>query len=429
MKYLLTIVACVGVFIQASAGEWTAGLGNEPVAYGFEKNYAVIAGCAQPIKKAPDTLERNCGSFEKYAVSALKVLNGSHGTKVEVTFPRTWRRSFEVNDIHLFHAREAFDGPSVVEASGGTETTENATEVIGWFDEQLAEGGRADSLAAMGIEFKIPPFWHIERPAADIGGPLSLDNFRGAYREGGHRPPGGAEVSIAAVAFGPAESLEEIVARDIRGTTLEFKKSVVVGGLAGIEVAYSFDLAPSFIERHVAVYARRGELLYKFFLSYTRGDPQEKAFVTTFDNLVRSVKFVAYPPPFTAVSPRRNYRLSNERCGTKSLCAYVTDLKTGGKWLISETARDTYYKEFLGNLPEDAGWLYVSPVALAISPDEEKALLEMEVVANTYLTEELAKQNHGPDYFVPRSYVVSLRTGAILRVLRPEDHVTEWWKD
>ena len=170
---------------------------------------------------------------------------------------------------------------------------------------QILEGSRAiaqplpiiltitepsEVLAAKGLELALPATWHLDEPSLDIGGPISLNNFGGAYRQGGLRPLGGAEIDITVVQL-PALTLEEAINRDLQGTTIESTAGVQVGGESGIEVIYSFELISSLEEKNSAVYVPHNQLLYKFFLSYQLGDPREVEFLNTFDQLLASVQF------------------------------------------------------------------------------------------------------------------------------------------
>ncbi len=150
--------------------------------------------------------------------------------------------------------------------------------------------GTSEVLAAKGLELAFPTTWHLDEPSLDIGGPISLNNFGGAYRQGGLRPSGGAEIDITVVQL-PALTLEEAITRDLQGTTFESTADVQVGGESGIEVIYSFELIPSLEERNTVVYVPHNQLLYKFFLSYQLGDPREVEFLNTFYELLESVQF------------------------------------------------------------------------------------------------------------------------------------------
>ncbi len=150
--------------------------------------------------------------------------------------------------------------------------------------------GTSEVLAAKGLELTLPATWHLDEPSLDIGGPISLNNFGGAYRQGGLRPLGGAEIDITVVQL-PALTLEEAITRDLQGTTFESTADVQVGGESGIEVIYSFELISSLEERNAVVFVPHNQLLYKFFLSYQLGDPREVEFLNTFYELLESVQF------------------------------------------------------------------------------------------------------------------------------------------
>lgn len=145
-------------------------------------------------------------------------------------------------------------------------------------------------LSAKGLELTIPSTWSLDQTSLDLGGPISINNFGGVYRQGGIRPLGGAEIDVTNIQL-PTLTIQETIDRDLQGTTIESTTTVQVGGEDGTKVVYSFDLLPSFVEKNLAVYVPHNQLLYKFFLSYNLGDAQEAEFLETFEQFLAGVQF------------------------------------------------------------------------------------------------------------------------------------------
>jgi len=147
-----------------------------------------------------------------------------------------------------------------------------------------------ETITAMGITLDFPAELHLDQALLDQGGPISIDNFGGAYAQGGLAPQGGFVVNIAATQL-PPDSITEVINRDLQGVAIEFVRDAAVGGEAGKEVAYTYALGPANASRDLVVYVPHGTLLYKFFLSYRVNDPGEATFVATFESILSSVRF------------------------------------------------------------------------------------------------------------------------------------------
>jgi hypothetical protein len=146
-------------------------------------------------------------------------------------------------------------------------------------------------LSNQGVTVVYPPLWTVDQGSLSLGGPISLRNFP-QYSYGGIRPRGGADINIARAPFTQA-SLNETIATDLTGANIDSTSNEQVAGISATRVRYHADYTPITQERGVVVYVPFGAFLYKFYLSYDLGDPNEPTFLETFDDLVASTSLTA----------------------------------------------------------------------------------------------------------------------------------------
>jgi hypothetical protein len=147
----------------------------------------------------------------------------------------------------------------------------------------VALGG---TVTKLGVTVKYPTTWQVN---ANVSGPLALDNFSGAYLEGGLVPRGGASVDITRKPL-PDGTLDDTVATERARTGIDDKSSVT-GGVKGLRVTYHFDIPPDYAEKDVAVYVPHAGYLYSFFLTYNGGDSSEPRYSSYFNSMLNSVQF------------------------------------------------------------------------------------------------------------------------------------------
>lgn len=145
-------------------------------------------------------------------------------------------------------------------------------------------------IIAKGLEVIPPRGWMLDQQALDLGGPISLNNFNGAYDRGGLRPPNGAEIDIATVPL-PNLTMPQLIERDLAGAIIVSLAETEVNGRQGFKVSYIVDLLPSIREKNVAVYVPHKQMVYKFFLAYQEGRASEAQLLSTFDSFLATVRF------------------------------------------------------------------------------------------------------------------------------------------
>jgi hypothetical protein len=153
-----------------------------------------------------------------------------------------------------------------------------------------AQGGQ--SLQRSGLKLRYPPDWQLNAAVPEEG-PISLNNFKSQYSErGGIMPPGGAEIDISYLP-GASGSMKQIMTADLEDSeeqTID-QPRFQVGGVKATRASYTDTFAPGLVYRTVVVYVPRGGGLYKFFLTYHKGDPWEAPFVADFEQILKSVHF------------------------------------------------------------------------------------------------------------------------------------------
>ena len=148
------------------------------------------------------------------------------------------------------------------------------------------------SVERLNLTLRYPEDWQLNQRLNLRDDPISLNNFNSSYLRGGIIPVGGADIDVARF---PATSsaVSELIASDLSDAD-EMRidpHSYRVGGRQGTRVLYSDTYTPSFAYENVAIYVSASDGLYKFFLTYHRGDPHRKGFNEDFEYLLKSVRF------------------------------------------------------------------------------------------------------------------------------------------
>jgi hypothetical protein len=134
----------------------------------------------------------------------------------------------------------------------------------------------------------VPTAFAANTAIVGAGGPLSLDNFNGAYNEGGIIPSGGAAIDITAVPLPP--SVSDYIQNETTGSSVASISSVTVSGIVCTEVSYSDSFPPALTIDSVATYCPSGSQLFKFYLSYNSGDPNTNQFLSSYQQVLSNAQ-------------------------------------------------------------------------------------------------------------------------------------------
>ena len=136
-----------------------------------------------------------------------------------------------------------------------------------------------------GVEVAVPPGWQYNRALLQRAGPIALTNFGGKYVRGGLLPPGGAEIEITDVPR-PIE-LSGYARTELKGVQqLKFEEGASNGRQA-LRASYVDEVAAGVLTQNVVYYVPQGGRLYKFYMTFSSGDPHERDLVQTLENIVR----------------------------------------------------------------------------------------------------------------------------------------------
>ncbi|MEQ1758239.1 MAG: hypothetical protein ABL986_07975 [Vicinamibacterales bacterium] len=135
-----------------------------------------------------------------------------------------------------------------------------------------------------------PATFSVNPRSALVGGPLSLNNFLGNYQQGGVIPVHGAEIDVTAIPL-PPPPLNDYIAQEVLDSLSVSTRSMVVSGVSCTEVTYTDMFSATLSYKNIAVYCPAGTRLYKFYLSFVVGNPDEAQFRASFQQLLNSVSF------------------------------------------------------------------------------------------------------------------------------------------
>ena len=180
-----------------------------------------------------------------------------------------------------------------VGTSGGFAAGEAAAAQFSKRHQQHAsDPKRLQNIQRFGLTLSYPPDWQLN-PTVPKEGPIALNTFESHYSErGGHFPNHGAEIDVSYLPK-PAGQVPQIMTTDLKGSAdlkiddLPF----LVGGDKAMRASYA-DSFPGYITHQtVAVYLEHGSGLYKFFLTYHKGEALGPEFVADFEQILKSVRF------------------------------------------------------------------------------------------------------------------------------------------
>jgi len=202
----------------------------------------------------------------------------------------------------------ARDGETVTESSGsyeglssgeqvGTSGTIAAGEAAAAqfskrHQQHVGDQQGLQNVQRFGLTLSYPPDWQLNT-AVPKEGPIALNTFESHYSErGGHFPSNGAEIDISYLPK-PNGPLQQIMTNDLHGSDdLKIDQlPFLVGGTTAMRASYTDNFPGYVAHQTVAVYAEHGTGLYKFFLTYHKGEATEPAFVADFEEILKSVRF------------------------------------------------------------------------------------------------------------------------------------------
>jgi len=157
--------------------------------------------------------------------------------------------------------------------------------------EHATDPEAGQTLQRNGLTLRCPPDWQLN-PAVPEGGPINLNTFKSQYLSGGIIPAGGADIDIAYLP-NPSGTVQQIMAVDLEDAEEQGidPRGFSVGGANGKRVSYTDTYTSGLVYRTTAVYVPGGAGLYKFYLTYHKGDPQEAQFISDFEQVLKSVRF------------------------------------------------------------------------------------------------------------------------------------------
>jgi len=190
--------------------------------------------------------------------------------------------------------------------SGSQPTTGNATvapSVAGTETYTLACTGSGGSVSqsatltayTLPLSLQTPPGFSPNYKLLAMSGasglPLAFTTFNNQYVEGGFGPTGGAEINVASETL-PPPPLTNFVNAELtgEGAAVTSQSSTTVSRTTCIKTLYTTPQGAT-VEKNVAVYCPSGQSLYKFFLSYNTGDPNESQYLSSFDQVLGNVTF------------------------------------------------------------------------------------------------------------------------------------------
>lgn len=134
----------------------------------------------------------------------------------------------------------------------------------------------------------VPGTFAVNAALAAAGGALSLDNFGGAYLQGGTIPDGGASIDINPVPLPPG-LLSDFITSELDGNMPTSTSTQEVSGITCTEVIYTDTIETDPLQ-HVTVYCPSGSTLAKFYLTYYPGDPHEPQFLANFQQVLNNAQ-------------------------------------------------------------------------------------------------------------------------------------------
>jgi hypothetical protein len=150
----------------------------------------------------------------------------------------------------------------------------------------------SQNIQRFGLTLSYPPDWQLNT-AVPKEGPIALNTFESHYSErGGHFPSRGAEIDVSYLPK-PSAPLKQFMTTELHGPDdLKIDQlPFLVGGTEAVRASYT-DSFPGYVaQQTVAVYVEHGTGLYKFFLTYHKGEAMGPEFVADFEEILKSVRF------------------------------------------------------------------------------------------------------------------------------------------
>ena len=138
------------------------------------------------------------------------------------------------------------------------------------------------------ISLATPAKFRADPGPLSLGGPVSFDNFGGAYEQGGVIPAGGATINATVMPLPTGPLADYISSAELQGALIQGTSSSSVGGTSCLAVNYLDIFTANLSYSNQAVYCPSEDLLYKFFLSYNSGDPNASQYEAAFMQVVNS---------------------------------------------------------------------------------------------------------------------------------------------
>jgi hypothetical protein len=146
-------------------------------------------------------------------------------------------------------------------------------------------------ISSQRVSITAPTGFSINANVLSQGGPVALNNFGSKYQSGGVLPPSGAEIDITRRPL-PPPPLNDAIALELDGSMVTASKPITVSGLSCTQISYTDVFTPSLTYKNEVVYCPAGGSLYKVFLSYRAGDPQESAYLLNLQQLLVGTVFL-----------------------------------------------------------------------------------------------------------------------------------------
>lgn len=143
----------------------------------------------------------------------------------------------------------------------------------------------AARIEGRGASVRVPSGWKCNDRLVAAGGPIACANFKEPYANGGLLPPNGAEIEITSVPRPVAlDSYARGELKGVRGLKLQESP---VGGRPAVTATYTDEVAPGVSTGNTVYYLAQGNRLYKFYLTYRSGNPQERELIQILGTMVR----------------------------------------------------------------------------------------------------------------------------------------------
>jgi hypothetical protein len=135
----------------------------------------------------------------------------------------------------------------------------------------------------------IPLGWQIHKDVFEDRGPIALTNFGAAYEKGGIIPNGGATIDITSTAS--SDSTLDVIRSELVGAENLATDDIRLPDGPALRARFDDTYTGDFRYSNIAVYAARGSLTFKFYLTYRAGDAHAADFMQAFQSVLDSFHF------------------------------------------------------------------------------------------------------------------------------------------